>query len=134
MNIMMNRKVHIMQQERDPLNLKSLPLVSPPEDDWPAIEAALREHHGHRRLLKSAGWALAVAASLSLAVGLVLYRPGSPSPLDSNTAQPVMAKTDIPVPATAILTAQGIQCSLIQTMTLHQHLKAFRQAPVLRSL
>ena len=89
-----------MQQERDPLNLSSLPLVSPPEDDWPAIKSALREHHGHRRLLKSAGWALAVAASLSLAVGMVLYRPGSLSPMDGNTGQTVIAKTDTPVPAT----------------------------------
>ncbi len=30
-----------MQRDRDPLNLGSLPTVSPPTDDWPLIEAAL---------------------------------------------------------------------------------------------
>ena len=30
-----------MEKERDPLNLKGLPLVSPPQDDWPVIQAAL---------------------------------------------------------------------------------------------
>ena len=83
-----------MQQERDPLNLRSLPLVSPPTDDWPAIEAALREHRGRRRLLKPAVWTLAAAASLSLAAGLVLYQPGSLPPPDSASAETTTAQAD----------------------------------------
>jgi hypothetical protein len=34
-------KVHIMQKERDPLNLGSLPAVAPPGDGWPFIRAEL---------------------------------------------------------------------------------------------
>ena len=85
-----------MQQERDPLNLRSLPLVSPPGDDWPAIEASLRQQNDRRRLFKVAGWALATAASVTLAVGLILHRPVSMAPVDSSTAQPAIAQTDAP--------------------------------------
>ena len=82
-----------MQQERDPLNLRSLPLVSPASDDWPAIEAALRKQNGRQRLLKSAGWALA-AASVTLAVGLLVRSPGNLPPADSSAAQPAIAQTN----------------------------------------
>ena len=82
-----------MQQERDPLNLRSLPLVSPASDDWPAIEAALRKQNGRQRLLKSAGWALA-AASVTLAVGLLVRSPDSLTPADSSAAQPAIAHTN----------------------------------------
>jgi len=68
----MNSKLNIMQQERDSLNLGSLPLVEPPADDWPAIEAALRSQQGRRRLWKAAGGALAAAASIAVAATLVL--------------------------------------------------------------
>ena len=76
----MNSKLNIMQQERDPLNLGSLPLVEPPTDDWPAIETALRSQQGRRRLWKVAGGALAVAASIAVAATLVL-NPAAISPV-----------------------------------------------------
>ena len=88
-----------MQQERDPLNLRSLPLVSPASDDWPAIEAALRKQNGRQRLLKSAGWALAAAASVTLAVGLLVSSPDSLTPADSSAAQPAIAQTNAQAPA-----------------------------------
>jgi len=65
-------KVHIMEKERDPLNLRSLPLVSPPEDDWPVIEAALLGHKRRKRAGVYLAGALAVAATVTLAVGLFL--------------------------------------------------------------
>jgi len=83
-----------MQQERDPLNLRSLPLVSPPSDDWPAIEAALRERHGRRRLLKIAGGALAAAASVTLAVSLILIRPAALPGRDAGMVQEPIAQAD----------------------------------------
>ena len=67
--------VHIMQQERDPLNLGSLPLVSPPADDWPVIEAALRKRNSRKRIVAVAGSTLAIAATVILAVGVFVYRP-----------------------------------------------------------
>ena len=87
-----------MQQERDPLNLRSLPLVSPASDDWPAIEAALRKQTGRQRLLKSAGWARAAAASVTLAVGLLVSSPDSLPPADSSAAQPAIAQTNAQAP------------------------------------
>ena len=69
-----------MQQERDPLNLGSLPLVSPPSDDWPLIEAALQKQNSRRRIITLAGATLAIAATVILAVGISVYRPnGSPA-------------------------------------------------------
>ena len=69
-----------MQQERDPLNLGSLPLVSPQADDWPMIEAALRKQKSRKRIVALAGSTLAIAATVILAVGVFVYRPyGTPS-------------------------------------------------------
>jgi len=71
----MTAKVHIMQQERDPLNLGSLPLVSPPADDWPLIEAALRKQHSRKRIVALAAGTLAIAATAFLIVGVFFYQP-----------------------------------------------------------
>lgn len=64
-----------MQHERDPLNLGSLPLVSPLADDWPMIEAALRKQKSRKRIVTLAGSTLAIAATVFLAVGVFIYRP-----------------------------------------------------------
>lgn len=72
-------KVHIMQKERDPLNLGSLPAVAPPADGWAAIKAELEKQRQRRRWGGYAGGALAVAAVLMLAVGLSIHQP-APTP------------------------------------------------------
>ncbi len=64
-----------MQRERDPLNLGSLPLVAPPPDDWPIIEAALRKQKSRQRIVALAGSTLAIAATVILVVGVFVYRP-----------------------------------------------------------
>lgn len=64
-------KVHIMQKEQDPLNLRSLPLVSPSTDDWPAIEAALTKRRNRQRVFGS----LAAAASIALILGIITILP-----------------------------------------------------------
>ena len=81
-----------MQPEKDPLNLGSLPLVSPPTDDWPVIEAALRKQNSRKRIVAVAGSTLAIAATIILAVGVFVYRPfstpaGTSSPQQLQTAQ-----------------------------------------------
>jgi hypothetical protein len=83
-------KVHIMQKERDPLNLGSLPQMKPPSDDWPLIEVALTKHHRRRRMTRYTGGLMAVAAVLMLAVGLSVQQTAiapvpvsAPSTLDS---------------------------------------------------
>jgi hypothetical protein len=68
-------KVHIMQKEQDPLNLKSLPLVSPAEDGWPAVRAALEQHSRRRRVVRYGIGGLAMAASVTFAIGLFLATP-----------------------------------------------------------
>lgn len=67
-------KVYSMKQARqrqdDPLNLQRLPLLSPPRDGWPTIEAALRGDTRRRIAWRYATGALAAAATVTLAVGL----------------------------------------------------------------
>ena len=109
----MNSKVNIMQQERerDPLNLGSLPPVTPPGDDWPAIETALRTHHSRRRLWKAAGGTLAAAASIALAAGLILNQPPS---TPANETILTQADSTQPVRSAAVETEKGdVVASLI---------------------
>jgi hypothetical protein len=68
-------KVHIMEKERDPLNLRGLPLVSPPQDDWPVIQTALLQQSKRRRVARLAASAVAIAATVALAVGLFIHTP-----------------------------------------------------------
>ncbi len=81
-----------MQQERDPLKLGSLPLVSPPVDDWPMIEAALLKQRSRKRILTLAGSALAIAATVILAVGVFVYRPHGIPAVTSGSQQPQTAQ------------------------------------------
>jgi hypothetical protein len=74
-------KVHIMQKERDPLNLGSLPAVEPPSDGWPAIRAELEKNRSSRRLSGFVAGVLAVAATVALAVGLYVHEPVGSQPL-----------------------------------------------------
>jgi hypothetical protein len=83
-------KVHIMQKERDPLNLSSLPLVTPPSDDWPLIRSALVKQQRRQRVVRFSGSILAAAAMVMLAVGLFIHQPAlapvpeaAPQTLDS---------------------------------------------------
>ncbi|MBT8049342.1 MAG: hypothetical protein HKN57_00520 [Xanthomonadales bacterium] len=68
-------KVRYMQKERDPLNLGSLPAVPPPSDGWPAVRAELEKSHNRKRLLRYAGSALAIAATVVLALGVIIRQP-----------------------------------------------------------
>ncbi|MFC1688113.1 hypothetical protein ACFL0N_04420 [Pseudomonadota bacterium] len=68
-------KVHIMQKERDPLNLSSLPLAAPPADNWPEIKRALLRQSRRQRFLRLAGGSLAAAAAVTLAIGLFVQQP-----------------------------------------------------------
>lgn len=63
------------QKQEDPLNLQSLPMVSPPADGWPVVEAALHRDARRRALWRYAGGGLAAAAVVTLALGLYLREP-----------------------------------------------------------
>lgn len=70
-------KVHIMQKERDPLNLGSLPLVAPPADNWPEIKNALLIQSRRQQFKRVAGSLLAAAAAITLAIGLFVQQPAT---------------------------------------------------------
>lgn len=81
-----------MQKHEDPLGLQRLPLVAPPRDGWPAVEAALRSGRARRRAVRYTGWSLAAAASLALAFGLMLQPPAPGTAGLSPDASPVVAQ------------------------------------------
>ena len=91
-------KVHMMHKERDPLNLRSLPLVEPLEDGWPEIKNSLLEENRRQRILRLAGGSLAAAAVITLSVSLFVQQP-SPSPQQQS---PLQSATQS-IPATATL-------------------------------
>lgn len=65
----------VMQKKEDPFSLRGLPMVEPPGDGWPAIEAALRQDKQRRTAWRYAGAGLAAAATVTLVLGLVLRQP-----------------------------------------------------------
>ena len=86
-----------MQRERDPLNLGSLPLVTPPGDDWPIIEAALRKQNSRRRIVALTGSTLAIAAAVILVVGVFVYKPYGIPAGTSGSQQQQTTQVEIPV-------------------------------------
>lgn len=73
---------------RDPFGLGELPLLEPGHDGWAQIQARLSaDRQGRRRMRIGAG--LAIAASLVLALGVVLRQPSTPinGPAPAQTAQ-----------------------------------------------
>jgi len=106
-------KVHIMQKEKDPLNLGSLPLITPPSDDWPLIRSALVKQQRRRLVAKYSG-GLAIAAMLMLAVGLFIY-------------QPALAPSSAPVPAVAESAApQTLDSVITLSQQLETRVRSFR--------
>ncbi len=57
-------------EQQDPLNLSGLPMIEPPSDGWPAIETALKETAQASSKRRKTFAYLAVAATVTLAVGL----------------------------------------------------------------
>ena len=103
------RKMHeFRQQQEDPLNLRSLPLVLPEQDGWPQIETALSRSAKRKGLLKFAGGALAAAAAVTLAVGLYLGEsPTDPVPTLPE-GQPEIAGVDAANPDTSAETLTSL--------------------------
>lgn len=96
------RRMHeFRQQHEDPLNLRSLPLVAPEQDDWAQIEAALRRSTKRKTLAKYSGGALAAAAAVTLAIGLYLGESPTPTGQSPATAQPELASVEAPAPSAA---------------------------------
>jgi hypothetical protein len=114
--------IHNMQQARqrqeDPLNLRSLPLVTPPDDGWPQIEAGLLQHGRRRSAMRYAGAALAVAAMVTLAVGLTLRQPEPLSGAAVESIPPQLAQND-----PAILPAPAADATLDSLIALSQQLE-----------
>lgn len=86
----------LRQQQDDPLNLRGLPLVQPVEDGWPVIEAALLEQGRRRSVYRIAGGTLAAAATVVLALTVVLFQP-APDPAGALPGVDVQANGQEPV-------------------------------------
>ncbi|RPH94945.1 MAG: hypothetical protein EHM68_13340 [Lysobacterales bacterium] len=113
-------------RQEDPLNLQSLPLVSPPRDGWPAVAAALRGDARRRSLGRYAAGALAAAAVVTLALGLYLRGPGhDAAPAEGHLAGEGPASQTMLAPAdvAGTTTESGTQDSLDAMIALSQQLE-----------
>ncbi|MCU0989976.1 MAG: hypothetical protein MUE63_10425 [Xanthomonadales bacterium] len=114
------------QRQEDPLNLQSLPLVSPPRDGWPAVAAALRGDARRRSLGRYAAGALAAAAAVTLALGLYLRGPGHVAvPAEGRLVGEGPASQTMLAPAevAGATTESGAQDSLDAMIALSQQLE-----------
>ncbi len=126
-------KVHIMQHVRqaheDPLNLRSLPLVTPAEDDWPPIEAALIRHARKQRIVRYAGAMTAIAATVVVAAGLVLQfssigpTTGPPGPAAEPPVTVVQDRSQGEIPGPVATPAVSPQTTLESLIALSQQLE-----------
>jgi len=116
------------QKAQDPLNLQSLPLLEPPRDGWPVIEAALRSDHKRRNGARYAGLALAAAASVTLAIGLALQKPVSPAP--ERSAETALAQDQQPEQPTSGEARQApvetLQTMIAMSQQLENRLRTIR--------
>jgi hypothetical protein len=110
--------------ETDPLGLGNLPMMTPGEDGWPAIEAALMaDRQSRQRRHRAAGW-LAAAASLVLVIGIAMRLPGPPQsgPLpvtEHDSATQVAAATSTP-------DEDPVAELIVMSQTLEKQLRSLR--------
>ena len=120
----MNTPREWISQEQDPLGLSKLPMLTPDEDGWPAIEQALKEHQQGRRRRRVVGGWLAAAASLVLVVSLASKFSG-PGPAE--TMQPVTESVATQTAGTASEGSKSTVESLIaMSQILEQQLRGLR--------
>ncbi len=122
----------VMQRHEDPLDLQSLPPLSPPQDGWPAIESALRNDQRRRRTRHYAVGTLAVAATITLVIGLVAHfsAPGLNNPGPNDTAPQTAQNVGHPAPdARGIASADGgnrVDLLVSLSLLLEQRLRILR--------
>lgn len=114
----------IRQKQVDPLNLRSLPLVMPDEDAWPAIESALLERNRRSSVRKIAGGALAAAATFVLALALMLG-DRNPSP-DGNTPEVSSARA-VSETESAPLKEPTLESLIAMSQQLEGQVKLYRE-------
>ena len=118
----MNTPQEWKDNDRDPLGLRELPMLSPDEDGWPAIEQALLNRQRARKRMRVAGGWLAAAASVVLVVGLVVRQPGP-----VNIAEPGTESVATQTPSAASVADENTVESLIaMSQMLERQLRGLR--------
>ena len=113
----------LRQKQEDPLNLGSLPLLKPEDDGWPAIEAALLEQNRHQRLKRVAGFALAAAASVVLALALMIGQPFD----TGDITPPGMTQTAaVQEPESAPLKEPALESLIAMSQQLESRVRLYR--------
>ena len=107
------------QKQEDPLNLRSLPLVTPEADGWPEIQEALMAQGRKRDIRRLAGGTLAVAATAVITLALLVGKPfGHESMAPTGTAElppveePVSAPLQEPTAESLIALSQKLESRL----------------------
>jgi hypothetical protein len=102
-------ETNIMTQPRDPFGLAALPQLQPAQDGWSAVSARLQQDQQRRQ-----HWiyGLALAATVTLAVGIVALRPPT---------------SDLPTPAESMLAAEQEGSSDAADLTTPDNLQAMQK-------
>ena len=120
------RKMHeFRQQQEDPLNLRSLPLALPEQDDWPQIEAALSRSTKRRAFVKYSGGAMAAAAAVTLAIGLYLGESPTETIQPDPAKQPELASVEA-TPPSATSTEETLTSLIGLSQKLEDDLRLYR--------
>jgi hypothetical protein len=109
-----------LNPREDPLGLRDLPPLDPPEGDWPAIQQAL----GRRRLAQRAGW-LAAAASVLLVMGVLNRMPAPEMTTTDDSANPVAAT--LAEPDASDNQTQTVEDLIAMSQTLEGQVRRLRE-------
>lgn len=111
------------QKQEDPLNLRSLPLVSPDGDGWPEIQAALMQDGQRRNFRRQVGASLAVAAMAVLAITLLVARPFGPG---ESSALESAARPPVGEPVSQPLQEPSAESLIVMSQKLENRLRLYR--------
>lgn len=110
-------------ERRDPLNLGRLPEVRADFDGWPEIESALRQSGRRRRGRVVAGGALAVAATIVLALAFTLQPPETASSVESTNGGLVSAGQEA---ESAPLREPSVESLIAMSQRLEDRIRLYR--------
>lgn len=113
----------LRQKQEDPLNLRSLPLVTPDADGWPEIQGALMQQGRQRKTRRLLGGTLAVAASAILTLALLVGKPG---PQPGVTPAETLAQPSIEEPVSAPLKEPTTESLIAMSQKLENRLRLYR--------
>lgn len=113
----------LRQKQEDPLNLRSLPLISPDTDGWPEIQDALQQQAQKRNTRRLVGGTLAVAATAVFTLALLV---GNPADRDGIAPSDTVALPAVDEPVSVPLQEPTAESLIALSQKLEGRLRLYR--------